>query len=70
MECVAVEDSDLFAQTFDGVTALGLFFLLDAEVQHRLVKKISDVLQSGSKFLWLPLSRKGALSLPTVEPDL
>ena len=70
MECVAVEDSDLFARAFDGVTAWGLFFLLDAEVQRRLVKKISGVLQSGSKFLWLPLSRKGALSLPRVEPDL
>jgi hypothetical protein len=70
VECVAVEDSDLFAQTFDGVTAWGLFFLLDAEVQRKLVKKIAGALQSSSKFLRRPLSRKGALSLPRVEPDL
>jgi hypothetical protein len=48
VECVAVEDSDLFARTFDGVVAWGLFFLLDAEVQRRLIKKIAGVLQSGS----------------------
>jgi len=48
----------------------GLFFLLDAEVQRRLIKKIAGVLRSSSKYLWLPVSREGALSLPTVEPDL
>jgi cyclopropane fatty-acyl-phospholipid synthase-like methyltransferase len=31
VECAAVEDSDFFARTFDGVVAWGLFLLLDAE---------------------------------------
>ena len=48
VECVAVEDSDYFARTFDGMVAWGFFFLLDAEVQRRLIKKIAGVLQSGS----------------------
>ena len=34
VECAAVEDSDFFSRTFDGVVAWGLFFLLDVEVQR------------------------------------
>ena len=49
MECAAVEDSDFFARTFDDVVAWGLFFLLDAEAQRRLIKKIAGVLQSGGR---------------------
>jgi SAM-dependent methyltransferase len=52
VECAAVEDSDLFGRTFDGVVACGLFFLLDVEVQRRLVAKIASVLRSGGRFLF------------------
>ena len=52
VECAAVEDSDLFGRTFDGVVACGLFFLLDGEVQRRLVAKIASVLRSGGRFLF------------------
>jgi hypothetical protein len=54
VESVAVEDSVFHARTLDGVVAWWLSFLLDAEVQRRLIKKIAGVLQSGSKFPWLP----------------
>jgi 2-polyprenyl-3-methyl-5-hydroxy-6-metoxy-1,4-benzoquinol methylase len=47
VECAAVEDSDFFGRTFDGVVACGLFFLLDAEVQRRLIAKVAAVLPSG-----------------------
>jgi SAM-dependent methyltransferase len=41
VECAAVEGSDFFARTFHGVIAWGLFFLLDAYVQRRLIQKIA-----------------------------
>jgi cyclopropane fatty-acyl-phospholipid synthase-like methyltransferase len=52
IECAAVEESDFFGRTFDGVVAWGLFFLLDAEVQRRLFAKVAAVLPSGGRFLF------------------
>jgi len=52
VECAAVEDSDFFGRTFDGVVASGLFFLLDAEVQRRLIAKVAVVLPSGGRLLF------------------
>jgi SAM-dependent methyltransferase len=52
VECAAVEDSDFFGRTFDGVIAWGLFFLLDVEVQRRLIAKIASVSRSGGRFLF------------------
>ena len=52
VECAAVEDSDFFSRTFDGVVAWGLFFLLDVEVQRRLIKKIAEALQSDGRLLF------------------
>ena len=60
VECAAVEDSDFFARTFDGVVAWGLFFLLDGEVQRRLIKKIAGVLQSGGRLLFTAPSESGS----------
>jgi SAM-dependent methyltransferase len=52
VECAAVEESDFFGRTFDGVVAWGLFFLLDVEVQRRLFKKIAGVLRSGGRWVF------------------
>ena len=52
VECAAVEESDFFGRTFDGVVAWGLFFLLDAQVQRRLVTKVAAVLSSGGRLLF------------------
>jgi 2-polyprenyl-3-methyl-5-hydroxy-6-metoxy-1,4-benzoquinol methylase len=52
VECAAVQDSGFFGRTFDGVVAWGLFFLLDAELQCRLVAKVAGVLPSGGRFLF------------------
>jgi len=52
VECTAAEDSDFFGRTFDGVLAWGLFFLLDVEIQHRLIAKIASVLRNGGRFLF------------------
>jgi SAM-dependent methyltransferase len=50
--CAPVEDSDFFGRTFDGVVAWGLFFLLDPEVQRRLIAKVAAVLSRGGKLLF------------------
>jgi cyclopropane fatty-acyl-phospholipid synthase-like methyltransferase len=52
VQCAAVEDSDFFDRTFDGVVAWGLFFLLDVEVQRRLIAKVAGVLRSDGRFLF------------------
>ena len=52
VQCCAVEDSNFFGKTFDGVVAWGLFFLIDVEGQRNLIRKISGVLRSGGKLLF------------------
>jgi SAM-dependent methyltransferase len=52
VECAAAGESGFFGRTFDAVVAWGLFFLLDADVQRRLVAKIGGFLQSGGRFLF------------------
>src|SRR6516225_5315746 len=52
VDCAAIEDSDFFARTFDGVVAWGLFFLLDAEAQRRLIKKVAGVLAKRGRLLF------------------
>jgi cyclopropane fatty-acyl-phospholipid synthase-like methyltransferase len=52
VECAAVEDSDFFGRIFDGVVAWGLFLLLDAEVQRRLIAKVAAVLPSSGRLLF------------------
>ncbi len=51
-ECGAVEDSNFFDRTFDGVLAWGLMFLLEPEVQTGLIHKVAGVLKSGGQFLF------------------
>ena len=52
VECAAVEDSDFFGRAFEGVVAWGLFFLLDADAQRRLIAKIAAVLPRGGRLLF------------------
>jgi SAM-dependent methyltransferase len=52
VECAAAEDSDFFRRTFDGVVACGLFFLLDAEVQRKLIARVAAVLSPGGRLLF------------------
>ncbi|HVX67611.1 MAG TPA: class I SAM-dependent methyltransferase [Bryobacteraceae bacterium] len=52
VECAAVEDSNFFGRTFDGVVAWGLFFLLEPEVQLSLIVKIARALQPAGRFLF------------------
>jgi SAM-dependent methyltransferase len=52
VQCASVEESDFFGRTFDAVVAWGLFFLLDPEVQRRLIAKIGPALNSGGWLLF------------------
>jgi SAM-dependent methyltransferase len=53
VQCAAVEESDLFGRSFEGVVAWGLLFLLEAETQRRVIAKIAAVLPKGGRFLFM-----------------
>ena len=50
--CETVEDSRFYDRSFDGVLAVGLMFLLPAETQRRLIRRVAPVLTSGGRFLF------------------
>lgn len=50
--CEPVETSAFFAKTFDGVVAIGLMFLLPADVQRSLIFKVASALNRGGHFLF------------------
>ena len=50
--CEAVQDSNFFDRTFDGVLAWGLMFLLSSEDQRRLIQRIGDILVPGGRLLF------------------
>src|SRR5207245_4208252 len=51
-ECSTVEESEFFNRTFDGVVAWGLMFLLPADVQAFLIRKVARTLNRGGRFLF------------------
>lgn len=51
-KCEAVEESDFFRRTFDGVLAWGLMFLLPADIQGLIVRKVSHALVPNGMFLF------------------
>lgn len=52
VECSAVEDSDFFGRTFDGIVAWGLMFLLTPEAQAHVIAKAAGALRPGGRFLF------------------
>jgi len=51
-ECSAVEDSEFFGRTFDGVIAWGLMFLMPPEIQSFVIRKVASALNLGGKVLF------------------
>jgi 2-polyprenyl-3-methyl-5-hydroxy-6-metoxy-1,4-benzoquinol methylase len=51
-QCSAVEDSEFFRRPFGGVVAWGLMFLLPADVQCAVIRKVARALNPGGKFLF------------------
>lgn len=52
VECAPVESSAFFHRKFDAVVAWGLMFLLPANVQPKLIAKVSHALDPGGNFLF------------------
>lgn len=50
--CESVEESRFFDRTFDGIIAVGLMFLLPAEVQRVVIRKVARALTLGGRFLF------------------
>lgn len=50
--CESVQNSSFFNRMFDGVIAWGLIFLLLPEEQRSLIRRMSDILVSGSRLLF------------------
>jgi 2-polyprenyl-3-methyl-5-hydroxy-6-metoxy-1,4-benzoquinol methylase len=50
--CEAVEQSRFFSRTFDGVLAWGLMFLLPAEAQLAVIRKLAVALRPGGRLLF------------------
>ena len=50
--CESVEDSTFFHRQFDAVIAIGLMFLLDENVQTKLIRKVASHLRNGGQFLF------------------
>ena len=50
--CEAVEESGFFGRTFEGILAVGLFFLLPAEVQQALIHRVALRLKPAGRFLF------------------
>ncbi len=50
--CEAVEHSDFFGRTFDGIIAIGLMFLLSEAAQRELVRRAASTLNPGGRFLF------------------
>jgi SAM-dependent methyltransferase len=50
--CEAVQDSSFFNRTFDAVLAIGLIFLLEAEDQHRLIRRFAEFLVPRGRLLF------------------
>jgi SAM-dependent methyltransferase len=50
--CEPVEASSLFGRTFDGVIAIGLVFLLPADTQRDLLRRMAAALNPGGRLLF------------------
>jgi 2-polyprenyl-3-methyl-5-hydroxy-6-metoxy-1,4-benzoquinol methylase len=52
VSCEAVQDSQFFDRTFDGVLAWGLIFLLSPGDQERLIQRIAEILVPHGRLLF------------------
>jgi 2-polyprenyl-3-methyl-5-hydroxy-6-metoxy-1,4-benzoquinol methylase len=51
-ECAAVEDSNFFDRTFDGIVAWGLMYLLQEDVQKLVIAKAAKALKPRGQLLF------------------
>jgi cyclopropane fatty-acyl-phospholipid synthase-like methyltransferase len=58
-KCERVQDSNFFDRKFDAAIAIGLIFLLPEPEQVELIKRISNILNPGGKFLFMAPTKTG-----------
>ena len=59
IDASAIEDSECFNRTFDGVIALGVMSLLPPPVQSIVIGKVARALRRGGKFLFTAPKQSG-----------
>ncbi len=50
--CEAAQDSPFFGRTFAGAVSIGVLFLLRADDQRRVLRKVGSALKPGGRFLF------------------
>ncbi|MFN7055856.1 class I SAM-dependent methyltransferase [Hyphomonas sp.] len=50
--CEAAQESDFFGRTFDAAIAVGLLFLLAAEDQREVIRRVATALKPGGRLLF------------------
>ena len=50
--CEPAETSDFFDRTYDAAISIGLLFLLDESAQRGLIRRVSERLRAGGRFLF------------------
>jgi SAM-dependent methyltransferase len=50
--CEPAQDSAFFHRRFDAAVSVGLLFLLSADDQHKLLRRVADALEPGGRFLF------------------
>lgn len=52
IQCEKVQETLFFGRKFEGAIAIGLIFLLSEQEQTNLILRVSEVLESGGRFLF------------------
>ena len=69
--CEAVEGSAFFGRTFPGIVAIGLMFLLPADTQRALIRRLGSVLSPGGQLLFTsPAQRCTWRDITTGRPSV
>lgn len=50
--CEPAEESDFFGETYDGIVAIGLMFLLQPDIQQAMIRRVAAALKPGGRFLF------------------
>jgi cyclopropane fatty-acyl-phospholipid synthase-like methyltransferase len=60
VQCAKVQESDFFDRMYEGAIAIGLIFLLSELEQAALIKRVSEILVPGGRFLFMAPIEKGS----------
>jgi len=52
VQCSTVLESDYFRRTYDAAISIGLIFLLCEKDQFKMLKRVSEILRPGARFLF------------------